>query len=175
MSGAWLFGKLPSHGDFVCRGLGLEERTELDAWLSEEMAGARLALAADFEAAFDRAPPWRFAWRGEAGWTGGAIAASRDAAGRRFPIVIARSGLSETAVEGAALACEEAIYEAFGEGAFEAAVRRIESRRFYEGGGAPERDGWWCPGCDPLAEVRREGRRPAGLLVAMLTLTEAPA
>lgn len=175
MSGAWIFGKLPSHGDFVWQGLPLEGRMALDAWLSRELAEARHALDAGFEAAFDSAPPWHFNWREGAGWTAGSIAASMDVAGRRFPIMIARTDLPDGAVEGAALACEEAIYNAFDEGAIEAVVRRIGSRRFADDGRAPERDGWWCPGCDPPGEVRLEGHRPAGLLLAMLTLTGAPA
>lgn len=174
MSGAWLFGKLPSHGDFVWRGLSLEERMELDAWLSRELAAARDALGADFEAAFDRAPPWHFAWSERKNWTAGAIAASKDAAGRRFPIMIARADIPGGAVQDAALVSEEAIYDAFGEGAFEAVVRRVASRRLADEGEVSKPNGWWRPSCEPPGKVRLEGRRPAGLLVAMLTLTGAP-
>ena len=73
MSGAFLFGKMPSHGDFVARGLAAEERDSLDAWLSAELADARAALGERFEERFDSAPPWRFAWPAD-GWTAPEIA-----------------------------------------------------------------------------------------------------
>ncbi|HYD46690.1 MAG TPA: type VI secretion system-associated protein TagF, partial [Phenylobacterium sp.] len=56
----WLFGKLPSHGDFVARGLDTGTRAAWDAWLSEGVGGARAALGEAFDAAYEIAPPWRF-------------------------------------------------------------------------------------------------------------------
>jgi len=63
-----VIGKLPGHGDFVARGVGSGERQQIDEWLAASMAAAREELGDKFEAAFDIAPPWRFAWR-DTRWT----------------------------------------------------------------------------------------------------------
>ena len=78
---AWLFGKLPSHGDFVTRGLSPAERDQLDRWLSDEMEQARDMLGEQFAARFDETPPVLFAHPCEAGWEGGALCPSIDSAG----------------------------------------------------------------------------------------------
>lgn len=100
-----VFGKLPAHGDFVSRGIAAADRDRLDAWLSASLAEARQALGTAFEARYDQALPWQ--GRGE-GVTG-AIAASQDAAGRRFPLLVLTAGTD-------AAACEEWLYQAIGEG-----------------------------------------------------------
>ena len=83
------FGKLPVAGDFV-RGdrnlLGV-----IDRWIQAGLHTASLARGASWNEAFDTSPPARFVWRGDG--PGGDIAgcwwASRDAAGRRYPFLIA--------------------------------------------------------------------------------------
>lgn len=117
----WLFGKLPRHGDFVARNLDAAMQSTWDAWLSEGMAAVRAALGADFDAAYEAAPPWRFViGPGPFGadWRVGALTPSVDAAGRRFPVIMAVDGLSaEDALrDGAGLAgaMDEAIRDAFG-------------------------------------------------------------
>ncbi|WP_315760678.1 type VI secretion system-associated protein TagF [Sphingomonas sp. Y38-1Y] len=153
-----LFGKLPTHGDFVARGLSAGDRDALDAWLSGSMAEAA-ALYEDFDARYDAAPPWRHA--GPAG--GGAICASVDAAGRRFPLVL---------LGPAGEACEALLYRALGE-AWDADRLHVEA-----GGLAASPSDvalWWTEGSDPFPPARREGERPPALIAAMLdTQGDAP-
>jgi len=114
----FIFGKLPSHGDFVWRGLSPEVRQLWDDWASGEIESARQTLddEAAFDAAHDQAPVFRFVAGpsdfGE-GWRAGAVAASIDSAGRRFLVIMGVNGLagSEAAALGVVLAerCETAL------------------------------------------------------------------
>jgi type VI secretion system ImpM family protein len=116
MSSAFLYGKLPAHGDFVCRGLTPEVEAVWDGWASGELAQARDMIPDDFDAAHEASPGWGFVsgpgLLGK-GWRCGAIAASIDAAGRRFLVVAGLDGLAaeEAAFigDGAAASAEEAI------------------------------------------------------------------
>ena len=82
--GRWLFGKLPVLGDFVARGLDGQMRDALDHWLSADLAAARDRFGDEFEPRYDAAPPWRFIdCDPDGGWSGGALCASVDRAGRR--------------------------------------------------------------------------------------------
>jgi len=113
----WLFGKLPALGDFVSRGLDMANRDRLDAWLSDQMEAARARWGDGFEARYDAAPAWTFVARDEAGhWSGGALCASMDRAGRRFPLLAAAP--AEDAVRAAAIgaAMIEAMVQGFVEG-----------------------------------------------------------
>ena len=173
---AILFGKLPAHGDFVARGLSAGERDAFDRWLSAELAGARDALGDAFDPCFEAAPPWRFAWEEDAGlWTAGALAPSVDAAGRRFPLLLARTSLRPGQADGMAGACEDLIYAALAE-AWDAdkVTEMAERAAFGEGGEAPH-EGWWLAGDDGAPLARLPGRRPPGLLVAMLAAPVAAA
>ncbi len=78
-----VFGKLPTHGDFVSRGLRADERDMLDIWLSAAMLTARETWADSFEDRYDRALPLRCDGLGMSG----ALAASQDSAGRRYPLL----------------------------------------------------------------------------------------
>lgn len=111
MTEAIVIGKLPLHGDFVARGLSADDRDRLDKWLAGSMAIAREQLGAKFDEVFDVAPPWRFAWN-EGDWTAGALVASIDASGRRFPLLVARRNLDEGQVQTASTLCEELASEA---------------------------------------------------------------
>ncbi|MCC2975704.1 type VI secretion system-associated protein TagF [Sphingomonas sp. PL-96] len=102
---ALLFGKLPAHGDFVARGLAFDMRDALDGWLSASLLDARDAYGAAFEERFDAAVPWQCEGDGVAG----AIAASQDAAGRRFPLLLLCGGRDPAQ-------CEDLLYAAIGEG-----------------------------------------------------------
>jgi type VI secretion system protein ImpM len=87
-----LYGKIPAHGDFVRRGLPSSFIAPWDAWLQQGMAAAREALGPRWTAAWDGAPPWRFAL--PAGACGpepvaGVILPSEDMVGRRFPLTLA--------------------------------------------------------------------------------------
>ncbi|MET1110098.1 MAG: type VI secretion system-associated protein TagF [Allosphingosinicella sp.] len=177
MSQAILFGKLPAHGDFVSRGLSPSERESLDGWLAAEVAVARASLEDAFEEAFDAAPPWRFAWREEAGdgedWTAGALASSVDSVGRRFPLLLGCRGIAPSQALGAAEQCEEAIYAALSE-SWDA--ERLTSAASVPS--SPEQawvseDCWWATDCDGREADRLGGRRPFNLILHILTCGEA--
>ena len=118
-----LFGKLPSHGDFIQRGLDLTACDAWDRWASEGLQAARTALGECFDDAHDSAPPWRFIdppGRFGREWRAGALAPSIDAAGRRFMIMLAADGLSPEQAGGGGEAIAEQmealIYQAFESG-----------------------------------------------------------
>lgn len=79
-----LFSKLPAHGDFVARGCSAEERASLDAWLTASMDEAQRRFGSSFAERFDIAQPWV----GMGPDAAGVIAASQDAAGRRYPLIL---------------------------------------------------------------------------------------
>lgn len=117
----FLFGKLPTHGDFVSRGLSDAAREAWDGQASALLECARSALGDGFEEAHERAPPWRFVCGPSSlgdDWRAGALASSVDSAGRRFLIVIGVDGVSPSQASAgryAAEACEGVIYSAFAE------------------------------------------------------------
>lgn len=87
-----IFGKVPAHGDFVRRGLPTSFIAPWDAWLQAGIAHARESLGANWPAAWDQAPAWRFLL--PAGACGpdavaGVMLPSEDMVGRRFPITLA--------------------------------------------------------------------------------------
>ena len=117
-----LFGKLPSRGDFLNRGLDGATLEAWDGWFSAQLESAKTRLGDDFPATHDAAPPWRFVdapGAFGAGWRAGAFAPSMDSVGRRFFVMAAADHLSpDQAASGAAmaLAMEDVIYEAFEQG-----------------------------------------------------------
>jgi protein phosphatase/serine/threonine-protein phosphatase Stp1 len=87
-----VYGKLPSHGDFVRRELPLDFVQHWDDWLQRGLRAARESLAHEFDALWAAAPAWRF--RIPAGSCGdsevaGVLLTSQDAAGRVFPLTLA--------------------------------------------------------------------------------------
>lgn len=157
VTGVSLFGKLPAHGDFVARGLAADERDRLDAWLSASLAGARDALGPAWEDRFDRAPPWRCV----AGGSAGAICASQDAAGRRFPLLLRVAGVAD-----AAAVCEDLLYRALGEGW--TADRLAEEAAAIGEGAADAAPRWWTEGGEGFPPAALDGDHPPTLLSAML-------
>ncbi len=117
-----VFGKLPSRGDFVSRGLEGVALEAWDGWFSTQLDDAKARLGPDFAATHDAAPPWRFVdapGTFGSGWRAGAFAPSMDSVGRRFFVMTAADRLSaEQAANGpaVALALEDVIYEAFEHG-----------------------------------------------------------
>jgi type VI secretion system protein ImpM len=152
--GAFVFGKLPTHGDFVARGLSASTRDAWDGWLSAALERDRLRLGDAFEAAHDTAAPWRFVeGPGErgSGWRAGALAPSIDSVGRRFFILVGRDGLSEAAARdrGEALAeiMAELVYEAFAQAWTADDLARAASGVDCEAEPARvsrSRGRWWC-------------------------------
>ena len=176
-----LFGKLPSHGDFVARGLDADARDAWDTWLSQGLAGARATLGDGFDTAYETAPPWRFVTGPGSfgpGWRAGALTPSVDSVGRRFPIVVATEDLSaeQAANEGAALAqaMDDAIRDAFeqqltADAALQAAQVRAAEPQAAEPVATPS---WWTEGGEHLAS-QATLLPPADLLVRLWTLETA--
>ena len=115
---AFVFGKLPRHGDFVARGLEPEARAAWDDCLAGQMDAARDRLGADFAAMHGSAPPWRFCLgpgRFGSRWQAGCVAPSVDAAGRTFFIVVGGQtpqGLANSLAESVAQSLESLLYDA---------------------------------------------------------------
>lgn len=101
-----LFGKLPSHGDFVTRGLSAEALALWDAWASSEIQAARELLGPDFDDAHDGTAPFRFIGSGSAASTclAGAITPSIDKVGRRYLAMAGFDHLDAAQTQGASLA-----------------------------------------------------------------------
>lgn len=113
----WLFGKLPALGDFVARGIDMTTRDRLDGWLSAQMQRARAHWPEDFDTRYDAAPAWTFVDRDDAGnWCGGALCASMDRAGRRYPLVAAAPAPDARLAAETGAAWIEAMFQAFGAG-----------------------------------------------------------
>ncbi|HEX5053718.1 MAG TPA: type VI secretion system-associated protein TagF [Planctomycetota bacterium] len=85
------FGKLPIAGDFVRGHASAPELATLDEWIEQGMHRSRTTFGGAWQARFDALPPVRFLFHAVpngpvlAGWW----KASRDAAGRRYPFLIA--------------------------------------------------------------------------------------
>ena len=165
--GRWLFGKLPSQGDFVARGLDFPLRDSLDGWLSGELQTAKDAFGDDFEMRYDSAPAWFFVDRDPTGqWSGGALCASIDGVGRRFPVMLAEP--ADDAADAAARAggCLDALYEAFAEG-WDADRLQASAIACTELSWQPSEPAWALVGEDGPAQVL-PGRFPHGVINAMM-------
>lgn len=158
---SWLFGKLPTHGDFIARGLAPALRDRIDGWLSDEMDRARSEHGENFEARYDAAPPWRFVDGAE----GGVICASIDSAGRRFPLLAAMAVGAETQAAAAAEASEAAIFRAFELGSNADGLAALLAESPLDDGEPPLQSGWWVDGADDFLP----GRWPDGLISRMLS------
>ncbi len=145
---AWVFGKLPAHGDFVARGMDGATRGMLDDWLSGALVSARARYPGDFADRFDAAQPWLAAGDG----VSGALAASQDAAGRRYPILLLTDGIDHDPA-----ACEELLRSAIVEG--------WEVDRLAQVAGAPHGSVTRWTGGDGRALT---GARPGDLIGEML-------
>jgi type VI secretion system protein ImpM len=104
---AFVFGKLPAHGDFISRGLDDEAIEAADAALAEAITIAALHWSDRWDDVYVETPVWRFiAAPGVLGreWTAGVFMASVDAVGRQFPLLAGFSAASLALVaRGAAL------------------------------------------------------------------------
>ena len=171
---AFVFGKMPGHGDFVARGLTAERRERLDAWLSQALNDARESLGHAFDAAYDRAPPWRFAYDdGEEGWAAGALAPSVDAAGRRFPLLAGRTNVVAEGATAVAEAVEAVLYEALTQGWTVDQVLAAAEDVPVTPASPVEGDRWWTVGggADDIAfpAATIDGAAPPDLISRMLT------
>ena len=170
-AGAWLFGKIPAHGDFVSRGLAPEVHEALDLWLSAELARARSRFA-DFDIRYQTAPPWFFVDCDPAGaWSGGALCPSVDKVGRRFPILVAAPAADAGSAEAVARQALEMVFAALGEGWD--ASRLCEElgavTATASDGDAPTQSVWAIEAEDGT-RIEMPGRFPEGLIERMLEL-----
>ncbi len=163
----WLFGKLPSHGDFIARGLDAASRDALDTWLTAEMAEARTLAGDDFDRNYAEMPVWQFVEPRGDQWSGGAFCASVDKVGRRFPILAACSVEADAAIP-AAIACEQCIYDGFEAGwDADALLAALDALVIEAGEIAPEA-AWWTEGGERFPPKRIMGIRPESLFTRML-------
>lgn len=165
----WLFGKLPSLGDFVSRGLDFAFRDALDLWLSQQIGEARAALGEQFDDRYFAAPAWCFVDCDPQGqWSGGSLCASVDAAGRKFPLM---AGVpANDAGEAAQLAggCLEMLYAALAEG-WDADRLQAAELTGVDLGWQPDQACWAMVGEDGSA-IEAPGRFPAGVVQRMLDM-----
>ncbi len=86
------FGKLPSHGDFVTRGLSRDFTEGWDQWLQHCVAASKATLGAEWTDIYLVSPIWRFVLSadvcGSSAWAG-IVFPSVDRVGRYFPLTIA--------------------------------------------------------------------------------------
>jgi type VI secretion system protein ImpM len=174
-----LFGKLPSHGDFVSRGLDARARAAVDGWLSQAVAMADERLQDGFASAHDLAPVWRFVAEDEIlgpGWAAGALSPSVARAGRRFFILVAVTGLTsdDAGARGRRYAevVESMIYETFSlgwdaDGLLHAAARAVEAASA-ETPAPPAIQPWWIESADGGPAWQSMGR-PIDLLLSAQT------
>lgn len=174
---AFAFGKLPTHGDFVARGLTPDARDAWDAWSSAGLEAARAMLGATFEAHHDTAPPVRFTFGPGAfgsGWSTGALTASIDTAGRRFVLVLgAHTDEAPSASERIAEAAEQEIYRAFETAADVDVMVANAQDVFHTMESEPEPDAqgrFWRP--DSPFDISA-GQPPADLIARVLTIEGA--
>jgi len=177
LSHAGLVGKMPFHGDFVARGTGGADRSGIDQWLAMLCDRARSAFGADYEERFDDAPPVRFA-HGVGAPAGvaccaGAVVASVDRVGRRFPLMLwfAASDPAEAAT------AELLAYDALAEGwDADCLFRELQAQAAgadpAEGGPGPFH--WWIEDADGSAVWTSAGEWPEDLLTEMLRWASTP-
>ena len=170
-AGAWLFGKIPAHGDFISRGLDHPTHTLLDDWLSLEVARARERFA-DFDARYVQAPPWYFIdCDGAGAWSGGALCLSVDKVGRRFPILVAAPASGADSAREVALSALELVFTTFSEGwdadQLALALGSIVADR---ASGPLPTQSFWAIEADDGTRVEMTGRFPDGLIERMLEL-----
>ncbi len=173
--GAWLFGKLPAHGDFIGRGLSPEMREQLDLWLSAELARARTRFA-DFDERYRLAPPWAFRDCDPAGnWSGGALCLSVDAVGRRFPILVAAPAPGPAQAWGVADSALELVFGALGEGWEAPRLHEALGEIVPPDGSVPDSTGnepCWVIAAEDGTRIEAPGRYPDGLIERMMELVE---
>ena len=86
-----IYGKLPSHGDFLQRRVPPEFLTPWDDWLQAGIAASRSALADQWADTYLTSPVWRFALSASACGrvaVAGLMAPSVDRVGRFFPLTL---------------------------------------------------------------------------------------
>lgn len=146
-SAAFLFGKLPSRGDFTSRGLGPGARMRWDAWCCGVMEDGAARLGDTFEEAFRATEPWTFGFAlPDGSWQAGCVAPACDSVGRHFLLVLGRQGIGVPApafLAGMAATMAEAIEAAFAPTLdLDAFLRACGARIAAPGAAAPQMIDW---------------------------------
>lgn len=148
---AGFFGKHPAFGDFISDGVPEALRVEMEGWLTPTLAQLSEDLGEVWADIYDSARPLRF-WIGpsvleHAGTVRGVICSSRDAVGRRFPMVLL---YDETNPAPPPIAPDQDLYEAL-ETAVAAAMdcdaesaAELMDLDGLDQGGAEEADALWA-------------------------------
>lgn len=162
-----VYGKLPSHGDFLKRRVSDAFVDAWDAWLRECITASRGALGGRWLELYLTSPAWRFACA--AGACGpapviGLVAPSVDQVGRYFPLTIVAELPGAISIVTAAAASERFLDRAERLIIDTLATERVDFERFDEGVRALE------------DELNRMARPPALMLgpEAAAILTDSP-
>ena len=118
-----VYGKHPAKGDFVEHGVPAGLKPQLESWLDQVLAEARHGLGENWESVWRDARPIRF-WLGGAIWgerVCGALMASVDRVGRRFPLVIFAFGADAERLAAPVVAAEHTWFSEL-----EAHLRRVQ-------------------------------------------------
>lgn len=131
-----VYGKLPSHGDFLKRRVSDAFVDAWDAWLRECIAASRATLGGRWLDLYLTSPAWRFAC--SAGACGpapviGIVAPSVDQAGRYFPLTIVAELPRNLSIITAAAASERFLDRAERLVIDTLATERVDFDRFDEG------------------------------------------
>ncbi len=160
-----IFGKLPSHGDFVARGLSDDQAAAWDDYLTASLSDA--ATLEDFEDLYGVAPAWRFVVDVDGATLCGVIAPSVDKVGRQFPVLagVAAGENSEMLID----ACEAHLYDAFANG-LDADALYAALQGFPDEPEAPDvpAAGWYLEDEDRVVIDRLDGNRPPALIRRMM-------
>lgn len=92
MNNIGIYGKLPTHGDFIQRNLPSGFVSEWDQWLQHYIAGAKEKIGSDWLDIYLTSPIWRFVFSHgviDDGRWAGIMMPSVDQVGRYFPFTIA--------------------------------------------------------------------------------------
>lgn len=133
-----LFGKHPSFGDFVACGVPPKLRGDLQTWVTEVFASARVSCGDDWHDVFDGARPVRF-WIGDKLFgqcLRGVLRASHDTVGRRYPMLALSADPSCLPPP---LAPDQAVYEVMDAHLCDRLERKIaDAAKLGLGAGLPE-------------------------------------
>lgn len=182
---AFLFGKMPAHGDFVARGLSPEAEACWDRWAAGEIEAAQRRWGERFDRVHQAAPPARLiAGPGPLGdgWRAGALVASVDAVGRRFVLAAGVQAMMavDAIVCGAQIAqkVERALYQSIGNASDADATMDVLAGLSFEGLAPAVKQvlsievrgegAWWCPDAPDVVETG--AAPPAGFLGILFDL-----
>lgn len=127
------FGKVPTYGDFLRHNASGAAVRRFEDWVQRGLLQIKNHREGNMEAAYDGAPTVAFLSRGqtESGPLVGVMRTSRDAAGRRYPLVIASEvGSDNVAQLSSVVASHGPFLDAAASLAVEGASGRIEQKEF---------------------------------------------